>query len=65
MNKYEAVNREQLVDRLGSQCSPHRSYEGYLIGPDVTGRLCHVGSYRSLAAAQTAARALNEKEAAQ
>ena len=56
---YEAVNEEQLKARLGNNCSPGFDRHGYLIGPDVNGRLCHIGSYYSLGEAQRAAKSLN------
>jgi len=41
---YKAVNKEQLRNILGNQCSPDRNREGYVIGPDNTGRICHCAS---------------------
>ena len=57
--KYEAVDRDQLVRRLGRMCSPDRSREGYVIGPDINGRICHVASCISMYDAKRKACELN------
>ena len=57
--KYEGLNREELVARLGSQCSPMPTKEGYVIGPDVNGRICHIATCDSKGAAQEYAEELN------
>jgi hypothetical protein len=41
---YKAVTRKELIAQFGHQCSPDKQREGYVIGPDTTGRLCHVAS---------------------
>ena len=58
--KYEAVTREELRQRLGGQCSPMRDREGYVIGPDVKGRLCHCATCFSFSEAKRYAEKLNE-----
>ena len=60
---YKAVTREELERELGRQCSPHPNYEGYVIGPDITGRRCHIGSYRSMAEARRVAFQANSRKA--
>lgn len=63
MNKkatyYRAVDIHQLRDILGTECSPDILRPAYVIGPDVTGRLCHCGSYCSMPEAKAAATAMN------
>lgn len=69
--KYRAVTREELVSALGTQCSPMSSDrrprdgtpEGYVIGPDVNGRLCHIATCFTLAEAQQRADESNAREA--
>lgn len=61
MVKYEAVNRKQLVERLGGQCSPDWRRDGYVIGPDVNGRLCHVASCFFYCEAVSLANRLNKE----
>jgi hypothetical protein len=56
---YRAVDAVELQRVLGSDCSPDASRKGYVIGPDVTGRLCHCGSYRSMRDAVEAAERFN------
>ena len=58
--KYEAVTAEQLVNRLGTGCSPMRNKDGYVIGPDINGRLCHCSTHDTLQSAQKKADELNE-----
>lgn len=60
-NQYEAVTKEELIARLGKQCSPHSTAGGYVIGPDATGRICHVASCHSIGQAIITARDYNEK----
>lgn len=57
--QYEAVTREQLVTRLGSMCSPMRDRHGYVIGPDINGRICHCATCFSLGEARQHAAKLN------
>ena len=57
--KYEGVNTEQLQARLGRYCSPMHGRDGYVIGPDIHGRLCHCSTHHSLGEAQAKARELN------
>lgn len=61
MVKYEAVTRAELVRRLGSNCSPMEDWRGYVIGPDVTGRLCHVATCSDMGEARQRAGRLNAK----
>ena len=58
--KYEAVDVAELRRRLGHQCSPDRSRHGYVIGPDITGRLCHCASCFSIVEARDVAARYNE-----
>ncbi len=60
MAKYEAVTREQLRQRLGGQCSPMQGRDGYVIGPDIHGRICHCSTHFSLGEAQRKAKELND-----
>ena len=60
---YEALNAEQLRSRLGHQCSPDPRRQGYVIGPDITGRICHMASCIFMSDAINLARDLNEKHA--
>lgn len=57
--KYEAVTMGDLVRRLGQQCSPMADRQGYVIGPDVNGRICHVATCFTLAEARERADRLN------
>jgi len=63
MSRYKAVTREQLVNRLGRQCSPVLDRGGYVIGPDIYGQICHCSTHFTLGDAQRKAAELNEKEA--
>lgn len=56
--KYKAVTVEELTRTLLS-CSPDRNKKGYVIGPDITGRLCHVASCFSMREAEKYADKLN------
>lgn len=58
--KYQAVNVSELRQRLGAQCSPDPHRNGYVIGPDVNGRLCHVASCFSMAEARRRAYQMNK-----
>jgi len=57
---YEAVSADELVRRLGGGCSPMHGREGYVIGPDVNGRICHIATCFTLHEAQIRAAAMNE-----
>lgn len=57
--RYEAVTAQQLMARLGNQCSPMRDRQGYVIGPDIEGRICHIASCFSMHEAQEAASRMN------
>ena len=59
MSEYKAVTAEELKARLGMQCSPMAGKNGYVIGPDIIGRVCHIGTYCSMAEAQAAAKRMN------
>lgn len=65
MAKYEAVTADQLRARLGAGCSPMFGKDGYVIGPDLYGRICHVASCRTLAEAQRYADESNAKHGAE
>lgn len=41
---YQAVTAEKMKNILGNNCSVDSSREGYVIGPDINNRLCHVAS---------------------
>lgn len=58
--KYEAVTPEELINRLGGQCSPMLGHDGYVIGPDIHGRICHCSTHWTLGDAQRKAKELNE-----
>jgi hypothetical protein len=58
--KYQAVNRDQLVEILGKTCSPMPSRNGYVIGPDLNGRLCHCSTHFTMAEAKHHADKLNQ-----
>ena len=57
--KYEAVTTDQLRAKLGRQCSPMAEAKGYVIGPDISGRLCHCSTHRSFADAMRKADYMN------
>ena len=59
--KFKAVTKAELVSILGNQCSPDYNRAGYVIGPDITGRLCHVASCTYLSEAKRYAEQLNAK----
>jgi len=50
--KYHAVDTATLRQVLGNQCSPMRGRDGYVIGPDVNGRLCHCATCFSIGEAK-------------
>ena len=62
--KFEAVNREQLVARLGRQCSPMAGRDGYVIGPDTYGTIRHWCTCFSIGEARIKAANLNKERAA-
>ena len=57
--KYKAVNREELVRILGNQCSPGHGRQGFVIGPDNSGRLCHCASCFTIHEAKVKAKEMN------
>jgi len=60
--KYEAVDVVELRQRLGGQCSPTRGGGGgYVIGPDVNGRLCHCATCFTLGEARRLAEEYNRR----
>ena len=59
-NKYKAVDVTELRNKLGNQCSPQRGKDGYVIGPDVNGRICHCATCGTFAEAKRIAHRLNE-----
>lgn len=59
--EFRAVDLSGLRAALGDQCSPDPGRSGYVIGPDINGRLCHVASCRSVADAIERARSMNGK----
>jgi len=61
--EYRAVEADKLKEILGQQCSPDRGYQGYVIGPDAKGRLCHCSSHRSIGDARRYAKELNKAKA--
>ena len=60
-NKYEAVTVTELRARTGGNCSPMKGRDGYVIGPDINGRVCHVATCFSMAEAQRKAKKLNKE----
>lgn len=58
---YRAVDGYELRRTLGSMCSPDSSRGFYVIGPDLSGRLCHVASCSSMKAAKDYAAELNNR----
>ena len=58
---YQAVTKKELVARLGMQCSPDRNRDGYVIGPDITGRICHCASCSTMTEARANAAKQNER----
>jgi hypothetical protein len=61
MTPYRAVDVDELQRTLGDQCSPVGTRAGYVIGPDIIGRLCHVASCFSMEEARRMAERLNKK----
>jgi len=57
---YEAVTAREMVYRLGSQCSPMSGKAGYVVGPDINGRICHLITCTTLAEARERADRLNK-----
>ena len=62
MSKYEGVDTETLRNRLGRQCSPMRDRKGYVIGPNIHGRISHCSTHFTLHEAKEYAKLLNEKD---
>lgn len=60
-NKYRAVDVVELTRTLGTQCSPMTNREGYVIGPDINGRICHIATCFSMSEARRLAHRYNEK----
>lgn len=58
--KYKAVDAVQLVEILGRSCSPMPTRKGYVIGPDLAGRLCHCSTHFTMAEAKQHADKLNQ-----
>lgn len=58
---YRAVNTRELVEILGRQCSPDKNRFGYVIGPDINGRICHNASCSSMAEAKRLAARYNRE----
>ncbi len=56
---FRVVEADELRNLLDTQCSPSSKYKAYVVGPDITGRIAHCGSYHSIADAQRAAERLN------
>lgn len=59
MKLYRAVTGLELVSILGSNCSPMSSRQGYVIGPDINDRLCHIATCFTLTEAKQKADELN------
>lgn len=58
--KFRAMDSDELIARLGKEnCSIDPSRFGYVIGPDVNGRLAHVASCRDMKDAEEYAKQLN------
>lgn len=60
---YKAVDVYELRDVLGTKCSPGFGRTGFVIGPDVNGRICHVASCFYLHEAKALAARYNEEHA--
>lgn len=62
--EFRAVTIDELIKLLGSQCSPSSRYlnAGYVIGPDINGRISHVATCSSLGEAQARANLANSKK---
>lgn len=62
MSQYKAIKTAQeLKEILEQSCSPFRSCS-YVIGPDITGRICHVATCFNFEKAKRLANKLNEVE---
>lgn len=64
---YQAVNTHTLRATLGKECSPagkgrNGTEPGYVIGPDITGRIAHCATCRSMEEARRLADAWNSRE---
>jgi len=59
--KFKAVTKAELVRILGNECSPDYNCAGYVIGPDINGRLCQVASCTYFNEAKRYAEQLNAK----
>jgi hypothetical protein len=60
--QYKAIETgQELKEILGGQCSPMEG-RSYVIGPDITGRLCHCATCFSYGEAIQTARKLNTKK---
>jgi hypothetical protein len=60
-HKYKAVTCNEMRGILGASCSPDKTRNGYVIGPDINNRLCHVASCHSLGDAVQRANKLNKE----
>jgi hypothetical protein len=61
---FKAVTKEQLIALLGRQCSPDYSNNNtaYVIGPDLSGRICHIATCKGgIVEAQQHADKLNKE----
>jgi len=58
---FRAVTADEMIDILGRQCSPDPTRKGYVIGPDLGGRLCHIASCFYFNEAQRKAEKCNER----
>lgn len=60
--KYEVVDADGLIKRLGRQCSPKSDYGHYVIGPVANGtRIAHIASCRTKREAENYAEYLNKE----
>lgn len=59
---YHGVDRQTMKSWLRNQCSPMKGRHGYVIGPDVNGRLSHCSTHFTLAEAVRKAKELNHGE---
>lgn len=60
---FKAVTKDELIALLGRQCSPDYSNNrtAYVIGPDLTGRICHIATCKGgIVEAQKHAEKLNK-----
>ena len=61
---FKAVTKDQLIALLGRECSPdyRNNTTAYVIGPDLSGRICHIATCKGgIVEAQKHADKLNKE----